>query len=251
MSEALRSSGKHVRLAMAGVAAMLLGGCAELESHGRSFRRSLQALLRTIRQNPYGNGQSAAGGRQPSARLRSRQLFLRRLQAFRCATGALGAAARRPRAGAPRIRPPSRSPFRANRSPRLHSPHRPILFTARPRPSRRPRSCVHRPTPWADGRPKVACRWSSDKANPLQSIATRYGVPTATLLAINGYANRSQVTPGSRLTIPVYHASGAVRAAAAPAPIAAPAAPRAQLAEAGGAQGADLCDEARSRHGAG
>jgi murein DD-endopeptidase MepM/ murein hydrolase activator NlpD len=72
--------------------------------------------------------------------------------------------------------------------------------------------------------------WTSEGGVPVvvgqgesaESIATRYGVPTATLLSINGYANRSQVTPGSRLTIPVYHASGAVRAAAAPAAHVAP-----------------------------
>ena len=80
----------------------------------------------------------------------------------------------------------------------------------------------------------MACRWSSGRANPPKSIATRYGVPTATLLAINGYANRSQVTPGSRLTIPVYHASGAVRAAAATCAPMSPrrcGSPRAQLAK--------------------
>ena len=48
-------------------------------------------------------------------------------------------------------------------------------------------------------------------------LANRYGVPADALLRVNGYSSASQVTPGTRLTIPVYTAS----AAAAAAPVAA------------------------------
>src|SRR5208283_5450368 len=86
--------------------------------------------------------------------------------------------------------------------------------------------------------PNAVGGWTSEGGVPVvvaqgetaEAIATRYGVPTATLLSLNGYASRSQVTPGTRLTIPVYHANGAVRAAAAvPAAVAPRAAQVAKL----------------------
>lgn len=56
----------------------------------------------------------------------------------------------------------------------------------------------------------------------LAALSSRYGVPQDTLLKVNGLSSASQVVPGSRLTIPVYNATGAALApAVAPAAAAA------------------------------
>lgn len=41
-----------------------------------------------------------------------------------------------------------------------------------------------------------------------QMLSNRYGVPVSTLLAVNGMKSASDLKPGTRLTIPVYDASG-------------------------------------------
>ncbi len=58
-------------------------------------------------------------------------------------------------------------------------------------------------------------------------VANRYGVPAEVLVRVNGFSSASEVTPGSRLVIPVYRANKAIAAA----PKAAAAAPH-QVAEA-------------------
>ncbi len=50
------------------------------------------------------------------------------------------------------------------------------------------------------------------KGESLGMIERRYGVPTDTLLKVNGLRSASQVVPGTRLTIPVYDASGKITA---------------------------------------
>lgn len=65
----------------------------------------------------------------------------------------------------------------------------------------------------AQGGPQVTVG-QGDTANVL---ANRYGVPTDALLRVNGYSNAAQITPGSRLTIPVYTSSAAAAAAGAAA----------------------------------
>ncbi len=60
--------------------------------------------------------------------------------------------------------------------------------------------------------------WSAQGGTPIvvaqgetiATLSTRYGVPASALLRANGMTSASQVQPGSRLTIPVYGASGAV-----------------------------------------
>ncbi len=42
----------------------------------------------------------------------------------------------------------------------------------------------------------------------LDTLSTRYGVPTAALLKTNGLSNASQVKDGMRIVVPVYHAGG-------------------------------------------
>ncbi|MGO4405013.1 peptidoglycan DD-metalloendopeptidase family protein [Bosea sp. RAF48] len=77
-----------------------------------------------------------------------------------------------------------------------------------------------------------ATGWSAQGGTPvviaqgenLDMISSRYGVPRAALMSANGLSS-ANVPPGTRITIPVYNASGAPAsvAAAAPAPQAAPA----------------------------
>jgi murein DD-endopeptidase MepM/ murein hydrolase activator NlpD len=50
----------------------------------------------------------------------------------------------------------------------------------------------------------------------LNTLSTRYGVPTAALLKANGLSNASQVTGGARIIVPVYHADGHAVASAEP-----------------------------------
>ena len=227
MSEALRSSGKHVRLAMAGVAAMLLGGCADSSRLGDPFA------------DPF-KSSSTQFDRTPTGTVNQPQVAANQAPGFD--PGSFFSDAFKP-FDAPSAQPPAvRAP-----APRYSAP-KPIAVQSQPlsAPSfAAPANPVYSPAPPVSSAsivrsaPSAVGGWTSEGGVPVvvgqgesaESIATRYGVPTTTLLAINGYANRSQVTPGSRLTIPVYHASGAVRAAAAPAPLAAPMAPRAQLAK--------------------
>ena len=48
-------------------------------------------------------------------------------------------------------------------------------------------------------------------------VANRYGVPAEVLVRVNGFSSASEVTPGSRLVIPVYRANKAIAAAPKPA----------------------------------
>lgn len=65
--------------------------------------------------------------------------------------------------------------------------------------------------------------WSAQGGTPivlaqgesLDTISSRYGVPRAAIMSANGLSN-ANVAPGTRITIPVYNASGS---AAAPAPV--------------------------------
>ena len=47
-------------------------------------------------------------------------------------------------------------------------------------------------------------------------LSQRYGVPADALLKVNGYSSAAQVSPGTRLTIPVYQAGARVAESAAP-----------------------------------
>ena len=50
----------------------------------------------------------------------------------------------------------------------------------------------------------------------LDTLSTRYGVPTAALLKANGLSNASQVKDGMHIVVPVYHADGHAVASAEP-----------------------------------
>ena len=235
MSEALRGSGKHVRLAMAGVAAMLLGGCADASRMGDPFADPFKSASAQLDRTPTGTVNQPQVATNQASGFDPGSFFSEAFKPFD-APSAAPPAARAPVAGAPRYSAPKpiavqSQPLAAPSFPAVAAPASPVFAPAAPVSS----ASIVRSAPSAVG------GWTSEGGVPVvvaqgesaESIATRYGVPTATLLSINGYANRSQVTPGSRLTIPVYHASGAVRAAAAPAAQVAPAAvaPRAQVAK--------------------
>ena len=67
-----------------------------------------------------------------------------------------------------------------------------------------------------------AAGWSAAGGSPivvangetLDTISGRYGVPAAALLSANGFSSASEVRPGTRLVVPVYHADGRAVASA-------------------------------------
>jgi murein DD-endopeptidase MepM/ murein hydrolase activator NlpD len=70
-----------------------------------------------------------------------------------------------------------------------------------------------------------ATGWSATGGTPvvmahgetIDTLSGRYGVPSAAILSANGLSSGSQVSPGTRVTIPVYNSTGATPRAAAPA----------------------------------
>ena len=70
--------------------------------------------------------------------------------------------------------------------------------------------------------------WSAQGGTPitvgpgdgLNQIATRFGVPGSAILQANGLSSAAQVTAGRQIVIPVYSATGAPVAVAAPRPVA-------------------------------
>jgi LysM repeat protein len=66
--------------------------------------------------------------------------------------------------------------------------------------------------------------WSATGGTPIvvatgetaDTIATRYGIPRDAIVHTNGFANASEIRPGTRLIIPVYNASLAASSGAAP-----------------------------------
>ncbi len=69
-----------------------------------------------------------------------------------------------------------------------------------------------------------ATGWSATGGTPvvlahgetIDTLSGRYGVPSAAILSANGLNSGSQVSPGTRVTIPVYSSNGATPRAAAP-----------------------------------
>src|SRR5271165_5462882 len=79
----------------------------------------------------------------------------------------------------------------------------------------------------------------------LDTLSTRYGVPTAALLKANGLSSASQVKGGMRIVVPVYHADGHAVASAAPPK---PAKKRADaIADAGSSKAAKAKDKADAK----
>lgn len=75
--------------------------------------------------------------------------------------------------------------------------------------------------------------WTSQGGTPVvmaqgesvKVLSDRYGVPAEALVRTNGFSSAAQISPGTRLIIPVYSVSASHTATAAPAPAAEPARP--------------------------
>lgn len=99
----------------------------------------------------------------------------------------------------------------------------PPVVRAQPLPA--PQSSVALSAPAPQAVSGGASGWSAQGGTPvvlaqgesLDTISSRYGVPRAAIMSANGL-NNANVAPGTRITIPVYNASGSA-SAAAPAPV--------------------------------
>ncbi len=220
MSEALQK-GPAVRLAMVGVATMLLGGCADSSRMGDPFADPFRTSSSRYDRSPTGSTTQAPPQSQGS------NFFAETFRPFDDHPAPAPQPTRAPDYERPHVAPPMAvqsqplAPPQSIASRPIAAP-RPVLAqpvepTFRPAPA--PSASIMRTGPSSVG------GWSAEGGVPVvvaqgetaEMIATRYGVPTATLLSLNGYASRAQVQPGSRLVIPVYHAGGAQHAVAAPA----------------------------------
>jgi murein DD-endopeptidase MepM/ murein hydrolase activator NlpD len=214
MSKTLGKSGTPVRLAVIGMATMMLGGCADTGLGGDPFASPFKSTAGLDR-NPTGSTVSPPPQQQAS------NFFAEAFKPFD------------DHPAPPPVAPVSSAPPRAPRpapidSQPLAAPSASLSAPAAYRPSipAAPASALH-------GVPGGVGGWSAEGGTPVvvaqgesaETIAQRFGVPTATLLSLNGYANRAQVQPGARLVIPVYHANGA-RVAGAPVAAPMPSAPK-------------------------
>jgi murein DD-endopeptidase MepM/ murein hydrolase activator NlpD len=216
MSKTLGKSGTPVRLAVIGMATMMLGGCADTGLGGDPFASPFKATA-SLDRNPTGSTVSPPPQQQAS------NFFTDAFKPFDDhpapppAAPVSSAPPRAPRP-APIDSQPLAAPSASISPPSVYRPAIPAAPAA---------SALHSVPGGLGG-------WSAEGGTPVvvaqgenaETIAQRFGVPTATLLSLNGYASRAQVQPGARLVIPVYHANGARVAAA---PVAAPqlAAPKA------------------------
>jgi murein DD-endopeptidase MepM/ murein hydrolase activator NlpD len=225
MSKTLGKSGTPVRLAVIGVATMMLGGCADTGRGGDPFASPFQSTA--------GLDRSPTGSTVSPPQQQASNFFADAFKPFDdhpAPPPAASVSSAPPRA--PRPAPIDSQPLTA---PSASIPAPSVAY--RPGVPAAPATALHNVPGGVGG-------WSAEGGTPVvvaqgesaETIAQRFGVPTATLLTLNGYANRAQVQPGARLVIPVYHANGARVAAAAPvaapklvAPVAAPplAAPKA------------------------
>jgi murein DD-endopeptidase MepM/ murein hydrolase activator NlpD len=234
MCKELRTSGITIRLAILGAAALALTGCSETTRFSNDpFSDPFKNQAREGRydRTPTGTvnqpASSQGGGfsemfrtfdDRPSPPERVPQDNWRPAPAPRpvaVESRPLTAPAPAPVAVAPVYIPPA-----AHVATQPAAPAAPRPVAAAPRPERMVRGSVGG---WQleGGTPVVVAQGET-----AAMIAQRYGVPTETLLSVNGYASRAQVQPGSRLTIPVYRANNARTASAEPAPaVEAPVAP--------------------------
>ncbi|MCI4679547.1 peptidoglycan DD-metalloendopeptidase family protein [Rhodoblastus acidophilus] len=215
----MKNSGGAIRVALIGVATILLGGCSETGQFGNSFGA------------PYA---SARVDRTPTGSVNEPQSPTSQVSSF-------FKEAFRPFGDKPAAPPPPERRHYAARHPAQAYDHpippAPIASAPLAPPSQVASYPAPAPTYAPAPRPTYALRtnpnaiggWSADGGTPIvvaqgesaEILAQRYGVPVSTLLTLNGYAPRARLEPGSRLTIPVYQARGA-RVAEAPAPYRAP-----------------------------
>ena len=229
MSKTLGKSGKPVRLAVIGVATIMLGGCADTGRMGDPFADPFQKTS-SLDRSPTGTTVRPPQPQQPQLQQQASNFFADAFKPFDDHSASPPAA--------PVVSPPPLAPPAApiDRQPLAAPTAAAAAAVAAPAVALRPSLPVAPAASALQAAPGGVGGWSAQGGTPVvvaqgenaETIAQRFGVPTATLLSLNGYANRAQVQPGARLVIPVYHANGA-RVAASPA--AAPQAP-AKLAKA-------------------
>ncbi len=211
MDKALKISGTTVRLALIGVATIVLSGCADSTRLSDPFSDPFQHSARLDR-NPTGTISQPQQGSDSN-------FFTEAFRPFGDNSG------QRP------ARPP------ADIDPPRYAPQHSSSIQSEPLapPSAAPAHAAWSAPAYAPGvthsaslaRPKATGvgGWSAEGGTPIvvaqgesaEIIAQRYGVPLSTLLHVNGYNNRAQVQPGARMVIPVYNANGARNAALPPA----------------------------------
>ncbi len=218
MSAGIKISGSAFRVALVGVATILLGGCSDTGQFGNSFGTPYASSNPRVDRTPTGSIDSA-----PSPMTKVSNFFSDTFRPFDSAPAPAMPQSRRAAA----YRAPENDhpvPPEPIASAPLAPATRSAIYSA-PAP-------VAAPAPHATyalrANPNSVGGWTADGGTPVvvaqgenaEIIAQRYGVPVATLLTVNGYSAHAQLSPGSRLTIPVYRAKGGRIAAAAPAPVA-------------------------------
>jgi len=235
---------KECGLLLAGVAVLGLSGCADSsrldDPLGNPFKSSASRYDRA----PTGTTLPPAGASYAAPQAEEGGFFSETFRTFD-ESGQSGdpvdsRRSRAPRAASSRPAPlpmPSRSvsapapissqplppPGPAASAPAYSS--RPVAPPQAAAPAPAPRAVAARVGGWTveGGVPVVVAQGESAKA-----IANRYGVPTDTLLQLNGYSSAAQVQPGTRLTIPVYNANHRAEAPGASGAVAAPRMARAE-----------------------
>jgi murein DD-endopeptidase MepM/ murein hydrolase activator NlpD len=217
MSAGVKISGGAFRVALIGVATILLGGCSETGQFGNSFGTPYASNNPRIDRTPTGSVSAS-----PSPASQVSNFFSDAFRPF----------------GAPPSPPPAQPRHKyasQYRAPDYNHPIPPEPIASAPLappsqvasyPARAAASGpAERPTYALRTNPNAVGGWSAEGGTPIvlaqgetaEIIAQRYGVPVATLLTLNGYGPHARLEPGSRLTIPVYRAGGARTAMAPPA----------------------------------
>jgi murein DD-endopeptidase MepM/ murein hydrolase activator NlpD len=219
MSAGIKISGSAFRVALVGVATILLGGCSETGQFGNSFGTPYASSNPRVDRTPTGSIDSA-----PSPMAKVSNFFSDTFRPFDSEPAPAMPQSRRAAAyRAPENdhpvppEPIASAPLAPATRSAIYSAPAPVAAPARLATSaRRPNPQPAGGGPADGGTPVVVAQGEN-----AEIIAQRYGVPVATLLTVNGYSAHAQLPPGSRLTIPVYRAKGGrIAAAAAPAPVA-------------------------------
>ena len=218
MSAGVKNAGGAFRVALIGVATVLLAGCSETSQFGNPFGTPYASSNPRVDRTPTGSIDSP-----PSPMTKVSNFFS---DAFRPFDSQPAPAA-----------PPSRDAA-AFRAPQYNHPVPPEPIASAPLAPVTRSATYSTPAPLSATAPRTtyALRtnpnslggWTAEGGAPVvvaqgetaEIIAQRYGVPVATLLTLNGYKSHAHLAPGSRLTIPVYQAKGGRIASAAPAPVA-------------------------------
>jgi murein DD-endopeptidase MepM/ murein hydrolase activator NlpD len=235
-------------VALIGVATIMLGGCSETGQFGNMFGAPYASTSPQVDRTPTGSVAQA----QPQPGSQISNFFS---EAFR------------PFGSEPAAQPAPRAARRAPRASQTAyaAPIPPEPISSAPLAPPAPVASYPASAPISAPRPTYALRsnpnsvggWTAQGGTPVvvaqgetaEIIAQRYGVPTETLLTLNGYGPRSQIPPGARLTIPVYGAKGA-RTAIAPAPLAAAAPVRAAETQRFGSRSLVAEEMQQAKHGA-